>query len=163
MFKRSFFGVPVQHYTEKRIIGYTPLQMYKIASNVNDYKLFLPWIVDSYFLDKTSARLSVGFQSLKESYDSKLVLEEPRYIRAESQSTLFKRLVNEWEFLPAGHKACHLNFRVEFQFQSVLHAQVASLFMDQVSKQMIQSFEKRALQLYGKPSMTSIPNGSSRR
>ncbi|KAI8619912.1 hypothetical protein BC830DRAFT_1101870 [Chytriomyces sp. MP71] len=53
--------------------------------------------------------------------------------------------------LDADHPICNVQFHIEFEFHSVLYAQVSDLFFEQVSLAMVESFEKRAKDVYGDP------------
>ncbi|KAK3844449.1 MAG: hypothetical protein J3R72DRAFT_438080 [Linnemannia gamsii] len=50
---------------------------------------------------------------------------------------------------PSDYPSCWIDFEIEFEFASPLHASMSSLFFDQVSKEMLAAFVKRAEVLYG--------------
>ena len=82
LIKRSIFTTSKDHF-QRRIVGYSPSQMYALVANVDQYDQFVPWCVQSVVLSKNTtqdntvqlkAQLTVGFQSLlKESYISQVI------------------------------------------------------------------------------------------
>ncbi|KAG0020665.1 Coenzyme Q-binding protein coq10a, mitochondrial [Entomortierella chlamydospora] len=50
---------------------------------------------------------------------------------------------------PNDYPSCWIDFEIQFEFSSPVHASMSSLFFDQVSKDMLQAFIKRAEVLYG--------------
>ncbi|KAF9177703.1 Coenzyme Q-binding protein coq10a, mitochondrial [Haplosporangium sp. Z 767] len=51
---------------------------------------------------------------------------------------------------PSDYPSCWVDFEIQFEFSSPVHASMSSLFFDQVSKEMLNAFVKRAEVLYGK-------------
>ena len=83
---------------------------------------------------------------------------------------LFKSLVTTWRFQPASSSSPHLTtdltstlhnpssaenrptlvtIDLQYAFANPLHAHLSATFFGQVSKMMIQAFEKRCLEVYG--------------
>ncbi|KAF9355214.1 Coenzyme Q-binding protein coq10a, mitochondrial [Mortierella sp. AD094] len=50
---------------------------------------------------------------------------------------------------PNDYPSCWIDFEIQFEFASPVHASMSSLFFDQVSKDMLEAFIKRAEVLYG--------------
>lgn len=46
------------------------------------------------------------------------------------------------------HPSCWVDFHIQFDFASPLHAQASSVFFDQVSKMMLQAFVDRCQTVY---------------
>ncbi|KAI8603904.1 hypothetical protein EDD21DRAFT_333932 [Dissophora ornata] len=51
---------------------------------------------------------------------------------------------------PSDYPSCWVDFDIQFEFASPVHASMSSLFFDQVSKEMLKAFIDRAEELYGK-------------
>ncbi|KAG0360502.1 Coenzyme Q-binding protein coq10a, mitochondrial [Gamsiella multidivaricata] len=51
---------------------------------------------------------------------------------------------------PSDYPSCWVDFEIQFEFASPVHASMSSLFFDQVSKEMLKAFVDRAEELYGK-------------
>ncbi|CAG8655530.1 14125_t:CDS:2 [Funneliformis caledonium] len=165
--RRNFFGFSdilssKKSYNGHKVVGYTQKQLYDVVSNIDEYHLFIPYctnseVLKSHSVDKRTkiltAALGVGFKGFSETYLSEVTCERPRFAVASSDA-LFSHLISVWQFaphneLPSTH--CYLDFHLEFEFTSPLHAQVANVFFDQVSALMIDAFEERCNQVYGPP------------
>ncbi|CAI2185461.1 11356_t:CDS:2, partial [Funneliformis geosporum] len=167
--RRNFFGFSdilssKKSYNGHKVVGYTQKQLYDVVSNIDEYHLFIPYctnseVLKSQYVDKRTkiltAALGVGFKGFSETYLSEVTCERPRFVQAVASSdALFSHLITVWQFsphneLPSTH--CYLDFHLEFEFTSPLHAQVANVFFDQVSALMVDAFEERCNQVYGPP------------
>ncbi|XP_054817969.1 uncharacterized protein LOC129317652 isoform X2 [Prosopis cineraria] len=123
-------GVLSKVYEEKRVLGYSPEQLFNVVAAVDFYHGFVPWcqrseIIKDYPDGSFDAELEIGFKYLVESYVSHVELERPKRIKTTvSQSTLFEHLINIWEFNPGPVPgSCNVYFLVDFKFQSPLYRQ----------------------------------------
>ncbi|XP_071733277.1 uncharacterized protein [Rutidosis leptorrhynchoides] len=141
---------------EKRIMGYSPEQLFAVVAAVDMYQDFLPWCQRSDIIQRHSdsafdAELEIGFKFLVESYVSHVQMVKPKLIKTtSSQSSLFDHLINIWEFHPGPVPGtCDLHFFVDFKFQSPLYSQMASMFFKEVVSRLVGSFNDRCRLIYG--------------
>ncbi|KAF3446654.1 hypothetical protein FNV43_RR11834 [Rhamnella rubrinervis] len=149
-------GVLSKVYEEKRVMGYSPEQLFDVVAAVDLYHGFVPWCQRSDVLRQHpdgsfDAELEIGFKFLVESYVSHVELDRPKRIKTTvSESKLFDHLINIWEFNPGPIPGtCNLHFLVDFKFHSPLYRQVASMFFKEVVSQLVGSFSDRCRLIYG--------------
>lgn len=108
------------------------------------------------------AKLEIGYPPIREAYISHVSMVRPETVKSISRDTnLFEYLINEWKFHPYRPNdqsdimtnCCIVEFYVSFNFRSVIYNKFSELFMDQIYRQMLSAFVKRAHVLYGKASI----------
>ncbi|XP_054166121.1 coenzyme Q-binding protein COQ10 homolog B, mitochondrial-like [Oppia nitens] len=177
---RQFFRLPfkpfkgqtniskVKKYSERRVLGYSKEQLYEVVSLVDDYHLFLPACVKSHVFERRNgfllAELEIGVPPIIwERYTSQVTLRKPNSVIARcNDGKLFNYLETHWTFgdgLPHIKQSCCLDFRISFEFKSLIHSQLSHAFFDEMVHKTVNAFLKRAEQLYGKQCF--IPNASS--
>ncbi|OVA16437.1 hypothetical protein BVC80_243g50 [Macleaya cordata] len=162
--KRRFLGcgdgsngnVLSKTHEERRVLGYSPEQLFAVVAAVDLYEDFVPWCQRSKIIRHNAdgsfdAELEIGFKFLVESYVSHVEMNKPKSIKTTvSESNLFDHLINIWEFNPGPVPgSCDLYFLVDFKFQSPLYRQVASVFFTEVATRLVGSFSDRCRMIYG--------------
>ncbi|CAA2991480.1 Hypothetical predicted protein [Olea europaea subsp. europaea] len=92
--KRGFLGcgdgeegnMLAKVYEERRVMGYSPEQLFAVVAAVDLYEDFLPWCQRSEIIRRNpdgsfDAELEIGFKFLIESYVSHVELKKPKYIK----------------------------------------------------------------------------------
>eukprot|EP00878_Enallax_costatus_P012043 GHUV01012575.1.p1 GENE.GHUV01012575.1~~GHUV01012575.1.p1 ORF type:complete len:330 (+),score=91.01 GHUV01012575.1:642-1631(+) len=161
---RSFFSQLLKPqgkaYKERRLIGYSPEQLYAVVSSVQHYHQFVPWCVGSDIIKRSDdgsyleAELAIGFQMISERYTSRVKLQAPHTVSSTvADSALFHHLESVWQLKPGpSPNTTWLSFSVDFAFLNPLYANIAQLFFSEVVTRMMGAFEGRCQHLYGPPS-----------
>ena len=153
---------------------YSNKELFDVVSDVAKYKEFVPWCKNSVVATPTTATasasasasasagskqvlfadLTVGFDVFNETYTSRVELQPLSSVVATSKDTqLLDYLHTEWKFTPSSSNpasSCWVTFRVEFQFKSSLYSHVATMFMREVTTNMVKAFETRCQAVHSK-------------
>jgi coenzyme Q-binding protein COQ10 len=152
--------VSVTRHSERRVVAYSPLQLFELVADVPRYPEFLPWCHAGRIRRREGANvqiaeLAIGFGPFHETFASRVVLtsDAPDGPRIETTGIEgpFRRLASKWVFHPHPD-GCQIDFELEFDFRSILLQQTVRLLFAEAVKRMVSAFEARAAQLYGKPS-----------
>jgi coenzyme Q-binding protein COQ10 len=139
-------------HSERRILPYTPEQLFNLVADIESYPEFLPWCVGTRILRREEnvvyADLMVGFKMVREVYTSKVILDHPDLINVKYQKGPFKYLNNYWKF-KTDEAGCEIEFFIDFEFRSrILRGIIGPFFGDAVNR-MVSAFEDRAKVVYG--------------
>src|ERR1051325_4899196 len=139
-------------HTEKRLLPYTPEQLFDLVADVGRYQEFLPWVaatrIRSDSATEMTADLVVGFRALKETFTSRVRKSRPREIVIDYVEGPLKYLHNSWRFRPVGG-GTEVDFCVDFAFRNRIFEALAGQMFDRALRRMIGAFEERAAALYG--------------
>ncbi|CAO3378496.1 type II toxin-antitoxin system RatA family toxin [Azospirillum argentinense] len=140
-------------HAEKKVLPYTPEQMYRLVADVEKYPEFLPWCLAARIRrregDVMFADLVIGFKMVRERFTSRVELDEAsRRINVQYTEGPFQYLNNHWIFTPQDGGVC-VDFYVDFEFRSKMLQKIMGVLFNEAVRRMVQAFETRANQLYG--------------
>lgn len=144
-------------HAERRVVPYTPEQMFDLVAQIDRYPEFLPWCVAARVRSRRGnelvADLVIGFKMFRERYTSRVTLERPRRIHVSYLEGPLKHLTNHWVFEPHPSGGTDIDFYVDFEFHSkVLQTLIGTLFHEAM-RRIVAAFEQRAQRLYGVPAI----------
>ena len=137
---------------ERRFINHTPLNLFKLVSDVKKYPEFLPWCLGARVRNKCEnnfeADLIIGFKIYKEIYSSQITLDKiNKKIIVNYKEGPFEYLDNYWIFKD-DKNGCEVEFMVDFKFKSVFLQTLMETLFSEAVRRMVGAFEKRANDLY---------------
>jgi coenzyme Q-binding protein COQ10 len=141
-------------HAEKRVVPYTPEQMFDLVADVESYPQFLPWCLACRIRrritpDKFLADLMIGFSVLREGFTSEVTLTRTERIDVVYHRGPFRYLTNHRQFDVAEHGRCLIRFYIDFEFRSRVLQRIMGKLFNEAVQRMVNAFERRAACLYG--------------
>lgn len=141
-----------------RTVKHKPAQMFALVADVERYPEFLPLCEELRIIRRVQsgegvetlvATMSVGYKAIKESFTTRVTLDEPRLrIQVEYVDGPFKYLENRWTFrdAPGG---CEVEFYINYEFKSFALGLLMGTMFDKAFRKFTEAFEDRANSIYG--------------
>lgn len=152
-------------HAERRVLPYTPRQLYDLVADIERYPEFLPWCIAARIRKKEGnvilADIVIGYKMLRERFTSKDTLTPPG-VDASGRPTPgridvvyfegpFRYLNNHWIFEPTPDGGCCIDFYIDFEFHTKILQKIMETLFNEAVRLMVTAFANRARQLYGAP------------
>lgn len=141
------------------LLWYSPHEMYALVTDIAAYPQFLPWCAAAEVLDRDdkglTAKLSLSYLGLRQSFTTRNLQTPDETVSLALVDGPFSTLDGLWRFLPvpptegAGAKACRIEFELRYAFAGVALEALISPMFDRIADTFVDSFVKRAEQVYG--------------
>lgn len=132
---------------------HTAALMYDIVNNVDLYSEFLPWCSDSRVTESTenSMTASVFMKKgpLNQSFTTKNIMTANKMINLELVDGPFKQLTGQWVFSDISDHGSKISLQLNYEFSNSIIAVVVGPVFNQIANTLVDSFCKRAEELYG--------------
>ncbi len=147
--------MPKQEETQN--VPYSKEQMFDLVSNINDYKIFLPWCNDSKIISKKEyedheiviADLEIGYDQFVYTYRSEVkLLKDKSHINVQNLDGPFKYLSNEWTFIEIDKKNSEVQFKIDFELNLSILDILMNKFFNLAFQKMVSAFIERAREIY---------------
>lgn len=145
-------------HSEKKIVKFSAQQMYNLVADIDSYHQFLPWCNNSKIIEiseidhskkKLLADLEIGYKDLVYTYRSHVIIDDKEMsIKVDFVHGPFKNLENRWNFSDLDENSCEIDFFIDFELNIGFFNILISKFFDKAFKKMVNSFEKRANEIY---------------
>ena len=149
----------MKHVKKSVLLSYSPHEMYALVTGVEDYPKFLPWCARAEVLDRVdkgmTAKLHLAYAGVRHAFTTRNVHEADVSVVLTLVDGPFSLLDGTWRFhaLPtpgaAESRACKIEFDLRYSFSSVALEAVVSPVFDRIADTFVESFVKRAEQVYG--------------
>lgn len=135
------------------LVPYSASQMFALVSDVASYPKFLPWCKASEVLsqeeDGIQASVSLSWAGVEKTFVTRNRHQEGLVIDIQLVEGPFKQLEGIWRFEQLGDLGSKVTLDLEFSFASrILDTMVGPVFT-QIANSLVESFHKRAQEVYG--------------
>lgn len=141
-------------YTVSRsaLVPYSDQKMFDLINDVLEYPNFLPWCGGSKVIEETdtslTASITIAFKGVHKTFTTCNTLARPGEINIDMVDGPFSKLHGTWTFKALEDNACKINLDLDFGFSNKIVGAVIGPVFKLIADSMIDSFCKRADELY---------------
>ena len=141
------------------LLWYSPREMYTLVTGVAEYPQFLPWCANAEVLERhddgVTARMHLSYAGVRHAFTTRNVNAADTSVHVALIDGPFSRLDGSWQFvalpLPGADaaQACRIEFELVYAFSNGALEALLSPVFDKIANTLVDSFVKRAEQVYG--------------
>ncbi|MFJ3054300.1 type II toxin-antitoxin system RatA family toxin [Herbaspirillum sp. NPDC087042] len=135
------------------LINYSAEQMFNLVDRVEDYPEFLPWCGGVEVAERSehslTAKIKISYHGLRQSFSTQNSNERPTSMTMRLVEGPFKHFEGRWHFKALREDACKIEFDMEYEFSSRILEGVIGPVFSMIANSFVDSFCKRAEQIYG--------------
>ena len=148
----------MKHVRKSVLLWYSPQEMYKLVTAIEAYPEFLPWCDKADVLARddegVTARLGLAFKGVRHAFTTRNLHVPHESVTVQLVDGPFSLLDGAWLFRELGRPgsdvaACKIEFDLRYAFASPALETVVSPVFDRIADTFVDSFVKRAEQVYG--------------
>jgi ribosome-associated toxin RatA of RatAB toxin-antitoxin module len=149
----------MKHVKKSVLLWYSAREMYSLVTDVAAYPQFLPWCAQAEVLehgdDGMKARLTLAYGGVRHAFTTRNAHVADRSVLVGLVDGPFSLLDGHWQFAPIGadddaaERACRIELDLRYAFSSTTLERVVSPVFDRVANTLVDSFVRRAEQVYG--------------
>jgi ribosome-associated toxin RatA of RatAB toxin-antitoxin module len=138
------------------LIWYSPREMYRLVTDVNQYSQFLPWCEHARVVEEhdngMTAEMGILFGGVRQTFTTRNVHTIDSQVHMELLNGPFSHLDGQWDFVVLGdgsQRACKVELTLNYGFDSSTLSKLVGPVFDKIAASLVDAFVKRAQQVYG--------------
>jgi ribosome-associated toxin RatA of RatAB toxin-antitoxin module len=153
----------MKHVKKSVLLWYSAHEIYELVVDVESYPKFLPWCERAEILERDPdgpvARLHLAYSGLRHAFTTRNVQVPDESVRIALVDGPFSLLDGFWRFVPlpvpgaaaypGTAAACRIEFEMRYAFANGLLDAAISPVFDRIASTFVDSFVRRAEQVYG--------------
>lgn len=150
----------MKHVKKSVLLWYSAHEMYALVTAIDAYPAFLPWCERAERVSEDehgpTVRLHLQFAGLRHAFTTRNTQVPGQLVDMKLVDGPFSLLDGQWRFTPLGGgeaqgqpPACRVEFELSYAFSNRAFEGVLSPVFDKVANTFVDSFVRRAEQVYG--------------
>ncbi|MBS0436438.1 MAG: type II toxin-antitoxin system RatA family toxin [Proteobacteria bacterium] len=149
----------MKHVKKSVLLWYSPHEMYSLVTGIPDYPKFLPWCERAEVIEQhdagMTARLHLHYAGVRHAFTTRNTHVSDTSVEVDLVDGPFSLLEGLWRFVPLAMpgddeaQACRIEFDLRYAFSSKALEAVVSPVFDRVANTFVDSFVRRAEDVYG--------------
>lgn len=135
------------------LVPFSAEQMFNLVDDIEAYPDFLPWcrstLIHGRDSDQVKASIEIAKAGINKSFTTHNLNQKNKMIEMRLVEGPFKHLQGFWHFEQLSPNACKVSLDIEFEFSSKLISMTLGPLFSQICNTLVESFVKRAKELYG--------------
>jgi ribosome-associated toxin RatA of RatAB toxin-antitoxin module len=140
--------------SKSALVPYSPTEMFALVEDIEAYPQFLPWCSEARVLernaDEVRATIALSKGGVDKAFTTCNRIQQGKMIEMRLVEGPFRHLEGFWRFAPLGSDGCKVSLDMEFEFASRMLDLVVGPVFSQVANSLVDSFQQRAVEVYGK-------------
>jgi len=122
--------------------------LFDLIEAAEDYPKFLPWCAGATIVHRDDAMVSadirVQWHGLHFEFRTRNPKQRPEHMSIHLEKGPFRRFEGEWQLTALTETACKVDFKLDFEFDSVVMTQVAGPIFGHLANTLVDAFVHRA-------------------
>jgi coenzyme Q-binding protein COQ10 len=135
------------------LVPYSASEMYALVADISSYPKFLPWCGGARILsqdeDALVASIDITYGGMHKTFTTRNLLQHNKMMEIRLVGGPFSRLDGYWRFGALDDQSCKVVLDLEFEVSKKMVAMVLNPVFTNIANQLIDSFHRRAVVLYG--------------
>ena len=136
------------------LVRHSAQAMFDLVNDFERYPEFLPGCRRTRLIERDEdhliGELTLAKAGVEQSFTTRNDLCPPERIELSLVSGPFKRLQGQWVFTPMGENTCKVSLEMNFEFSNRILGMAFGKLFSQVASQLVDSFTRRADDVYGR-------------
>jgi coenzyme Q-binding protein COQ10 len=136
------------------IVPYSATRMFELVADIPAYPQFLPWCGGARIVsaqgDEVIASIDIAYGSVHKTFTTRNLMQRHKMLEMRLIEGPFSYLQGFWRFDAFGEEACKISLDLQFEVANKLASLVLTPVFSSIANQLVDSFHRRAVALYGK-------------